>query len=490
MRCGLILIALILLSPLVSSEEIYVPDDHGTIQEALHAALDGDTVIVRPGTYTENIDFMGKAVTLASECGVDLTVIDGGRAGSVVLFSSGEKPDSIIEGFSLINGSGTLDNSNLLGGGICCRNGSSPTIRSNRITDNKALFGGGIACNDSSSPLIAGNTIARNIADEAVGYGGGIACMYGSSPTIKGNVIAGNLAGYFGGGVYSSLGTPLLTDNIIAGNRAKSSSWGFGGGIFLVGDDLSLNMIGNTIADNSAARKGGGIFCWYGISLTAKNTIVHGNDAAHGTQIYLGAHFDDMPCSLAISHSDVEGGEGEVYLEPNCTLDWDAGSMIDADPLFVAREEDDFHITFDSPCRSAGDRNAPGLSDLDFEGDPRTGLFAFPDMGADEFHTHFYVNGSVANGNDATAVVIGWPGTNPVMVITGSGVRATPDSTPFGNFWLMPPWDHRVHFNPIPDNGARIIERVVATGLPAGTQIPIQALVGTELSNLCVVTIE
>jgi len=158
--------------------------------------------------------------------------------------------------------------------------------------------------------------------------------------------------------------------------------------------------------------------------------------------------------------------------------------------LFVDSSSGDYHITFDSPCRSAGDRNAQFIPDSDFEGDPRIGLFAFPDIGADEFHTHFYVNGTVSNGSSARGVIIGWPKTNPVMLISGSGVLPTPDFTPFGDFWLLPPWDHRVHFNSMPDTGVLIIDRVVATGLPPGTQVPFQALVGTELSNLWVVEIE
>ena len=37
---------------------IWVPDDYPTIQGAIDAALDGDTVIFRPGTYVENINFL------------------------------------------------------------------------------------------------------------------------------------------------------------------------------------------------------------------------------------------------------------------------------------------------------------------------------------------------------------------------------------------------------------------------------------------------
>jgi len=54
----------------------------------------------------------------------------------------------------------------------------------------------------------------------------------------------------------------------------------------------------------------------------------------------------------------------------------------------------------------------------------------------------------------------------------------------------MPPWNNRVHFDAMPDNGVKVIDRVVSTGLLPGTTIPVQALVGTELSNLWIITIE
>jgi hypothetical protein len=56
---------------------IKVPADYPTIQQALDAATGGDTILIAPGTYPENIDFLGKAIALASEQGPGVTVIDG-----------------------------------------------------------------------------------------------------------------------------------------------------------------------------------------------------------------------------------------------------------------------------------------------------------------------------------------------------------------------------------------------------------------------------
>ena len=71
---GIAISLLVLIS--TNAATIYVPDDYPTIQGAINAAVDFDTIIVRPGTYVENIDFAGKAITVKSEDGPDVTVID------------------------------------------------------------------------------------------------------------------------------------------------------------------------------------------------------------------------------------------------------------------------------------------------------------------------------------------------------------------------------------------------------------------------------
>ncbi|MBJ6725341.1 chitobiase/beta-hexosaminidase C-terminal domain-containing protein [Geomesophilobacter sediminis] len=168
---------------------INVPADMATIQAAIDAAYNGDTVLVAPGTYLENIDFHGKNITVTSSGGADATIIDGNRNGSVVSLVSGETRASVLDGFSIRNGSASYN-----GGGIYVGN-SSPTITNNKVYGNTGDFGGGIAVY-FGSPSIRNNSIYQNSGD----WGGGIS-LTGSTTVaeVTGNSIYQNRASNGGG---------------------------------------------------------------------------------------------------------------------------------------------------------------------------------------------------------------------------------------------------------------------------------------------------
>ena len=154
-------ILLLLVMPISGlAAEIQVPSQFATIQAAIDASQDGDTIVVQPGTYTENIDYKGKAITLTSTNPLDLTIvastiIDGNMNGSVVIFDSEETPNSVLTGFTIRNGSGTLlADGKRYGGGIYIGLQSIPTIRRNKIINNTADIGGAIYIHGNSLPAI------------------------------------------------------------------------------------------------------------------------------------------------------------------------------------------------------------------------------------------------------------------------------------------------------------------------------------------------
>jgi parallel beta-helix repeat protein len=263
--------------------DLQVPQDYPTVQAAINAADDWDTVIVAPGTYTENINFNGKSITVRSENPEDLntvqaTIIDGGADGSVVTFESQETAAATLAGFTIRNGSGLYN-----GGGILCYDRSNPTIMNNVITGNMVVdgHGGGIGC-WNSSPTIISNTITGNTAAD----GGAISCDHSCSATIRGNTIRDNVTsgeGFGGGGIVCTHSSPLIENNVISKNTASG-----GGGINLLYS--SPTIVGNTIVENMAGVSGGGggimVDCCYASPLIEDNVIRGNRTEGGGGGIY------------------------------------------------------------------------------------------------------------------------------------------------------------------------------------------------------------
>ena len=144
-------------SGVASAEVLLVPDQFETIQSAIDAAVTGDIVQVQPGVYNENIDFLGKAITVTGES-PDNTIIDGtGLSGPVVRFASEENADSRLELVRISRGSGELVSDPVFGdvkcgGGIIVRS-ATPTVFGCEIEFNTAWGGAGM-CNVAGSPRV------------------------------------------------------------------------------------------------------------------------------------------------------------------------------------------------------------------------------------------------------------------------------------------------------------------------------------------------
>ncbi len=150
--------------------------DYTVIQTAINNAVNGDTIVVYPGVYIENLDLMGKTLMLSStylynpaDSIVWQTVIDGDSAGSCILANKGEQ-DLIINGFTITNGTGYNDYEKYYrGGGIFIKEGTA-LIQNCIIQKNFSSSGGGINAR-SSIVTLSGNIIRFN---HATGAGGGI----------------------------------------------------------------------------------------------------------------------------------------------------------------------------------------------------------------------------------------------------------------------------------------------------------------------------
>ncbi|MBL7148511.1 MAG: T9SS type A sorting domain-containing protein [Candidatus Cloacimonetes bacterium] len=354
---------------------INIPADQPTIQEGINVAVNGDTVLVQPDTYYENINYNGKNITVASlfyttqdTSYISQTIIDGDSIDSVVTFASGEDSTAVLYGFTITNGY-----SYAYGGGIYCNNNSSPSLLNVTIIDNTANdYGGGICCCDSSNTIIENVIITGNSANFD---GGGISCLDYSSPSLT-NVIISDNSAFIGGGISCRVNSsPTLTNVTISGNSADGA-----GGIHCNNSSPTLTNV--TISDNSASYSGGGISCnWY-CSPNLQNVTISGNSASSGGGIfcYWNSNPTLMNCilwnnspeeicfssyndqnSITISYSDIQGGEAGIVTNNNGTVNWLEGN-IDEDPLFVGTGEHPYSLLEGSPCIDAGIPDTTGLN--------------------------------------------------------------------------------------------------------------------------------
>lgn len=462
MRFILILSILLLIPHAVSAKDIHVPKDYPTIQQAIDAAMDGDRVLVAPATYHENINYKGKAVTLKSEEGPAVTIIDGNRLGSVVTINNGETLTSVLDGFTITNGYESFGN----GGGIYCALQSSPTITNCVLAYNEAVaLGGGMVCHGLCSPKITKCTFIGNIAR---GYpegaqGGGLSCMLLSNATVTDCLFIGNEA-RDGGGIDCSGSFVRITNCLFLQNRADN----VGGAVFCSGCDPTITNC--TMVENSAAS--GGALVLAGLYLPSypvlTNCIMWDNDP-NEIKVFIG--------KPTITYSAVTGG-------------WPGVGNIDEDPFFVDPAGGDIHLTYPSPCRNAGNNSAvPPSVREDFEGDLRI-ADGTVDMGCDEFHTHLYYTGDASPGKIVEVKLVGLPGTAPVGLCVGSGVLDPPLPSAWGDWYLAFPITGPVDLGAIPSpDGILIISGAIPATPPAPYDLPLQALVGDELTNLTVVEV-
>ncbi|MFO7897056.1 MAG: FlgD immunoglobulin-like domain containing protein [Candidatus Cloacimonadales bacterium] len=155
--------------------------DFVNIQDGIYEAVDNDTILVHPGVYYENIDFLEKDLTITSlnlttndSLYISNTIIDGNQTGSCVVIENVN--NGLLQGFTLRNGTGTLHPNTLrIGGGVLIEN-SSCIIKNNNITEN--VSGGGIFVHNNSFVFLQGTSIYRNFSK--IG-GGGVFITYDSN---------------------------------------------------------------------------------------------------------------------------------------------------------------------------------------------------------------------------------------------------------------------------------------------------------------------
>ncbi|MBC8277255.1 MAG: right-handed parallel beta-helix repeat-containing protein, partial [FCB group bacterium] len=389
---------------------LHVPSEYATIQAAIDASSDGDTVLVEDGIYTGNgnyyIDFGGRAIVVTSENGPENCIIDCENQGRGFNFQSGEDSVSVVSGFTITNGwvghggafyildnsSPKIDNCHIIdnsasgnGGGIRIED-SDPIIRNCLISGNSSttMSCGGISCSSSNAAIE--NCIIEYNSGPSAGGGGFFSGQF-STPTVRNCTIRSNTANK-GGGILVYAQSDINLENCAIDSNNASGADGDGGGIYVsVGCDAHIANC--TLSGNTAQYQGGGI-CVYMGNLYLENSIIT-NSIGEG-----GIYFDNPYPATSIAYSDFNGNENGAFTG-NVPADLgaisttnvngdpcDVFSNIFLDPLFNTNPDSAYRLTEDSPCIDAGD--PAGLLDPD-------GTVA--DMGA-----YYFWHDSTATGPD------------------------------------------------------------------------------------------
>jgi len=331
---------------------INVPAGQPNIQAGINAAINGDTVLVQPGTYYENINFNGKNITVASmflmtkdTSYISQTIINGNQNGSVVTFNHNESKNALLFGFTVTNGLANI------GGGVYCLN-ANPTFKYLKIVKNKGTSSGGGFIVSNSNSVFENVIFSENISD---GYGsagqGGIS---DKTITFINCIFKSHISNKKGGLFYTSCNTVFVNTTITA----------------------------------NTANYEGIIYIREGHYLTIQNSIIY-NNTPNLLKFLNGG-------TASVSHSDIQNGQGAFS---GANLIWSDGNITD-DPVFLDPSTNNFTLNPLSPCIDMG-LNDPVLPEFDLNGNPRIN-FGYVDMGAYEFQqqTGQYLVLNYPNGNE------------------------------------------------------------------------------------------
>ena len=295
------------------------------ITDALASAMEGDTILVATGIYTENV-VLSQTVTLQGGWNLDFsirhlevfssTIVPDNPSYSVVaiLGDSGDPAAvaPILDGFVIRGGRAELGGNHggglriidshalvisntirgnsafFLGGGIWVQRGA-PQLAGNRVEDNLSVgpgnnnaYGGGIQLENARARLMD-NLISGNVVSGTQAYGGGLDVV-GSVVTLVGNQVFSNTArgdtrGVGGGISIQSNAVISLSKDLVYANNA----WGDGGGLWNDGQMLldSITIQAN-IADSDLDGSGDGGGIYNSETLTISKVLIAGNRAIGG----------------------------------------------------------------------------------------------------------------------------------------------------------------------------------------------------------------
>ncbi|MBN1391347.1 MAG: S8 family serine peptidase [Sedimentisphaerales bacterium] len=270
------------------------------------------------------------------------------------------------------------DNVAAIGGGLYW-SWSDPQIKDCNFIGNLAYHGGG-ALSVGGKAIVTASNFNANEATAIAGRGAGI-CFLGTNAEIVDCTISNNDANGSGGGIYISNkningeqiageNTVLVKNCLIAGNFASRDGGGISANWHSDPNIVNCTIVNNAVTGTGVGTGyGGGLGCFYGNYTNVVNCIFRSNSAQRGPQIAIGTGFEyfKLPSTVNVSYSDVQSGQSYVFVDEDCTLNWNAGN-IHINPLFVTGPLGDFYLSQiaagnlqNSPCVNTGSASAASL---------------------------------------------------------------------------------------------------------------------------------
>lgn len=255
-----------------ASETIYVPDDYPAIQEAVDAASSGDTIIVRDGTYIENVNVNQDHLTIQSESGAESTIVQA-TSSAYYVFDVRGADNVTISGFTLKSARGlslnassqnTVTNNTFIGGGLIVIGSYSNTVSSNSVNAKPLVYlentSGEVITDAGQIVLVQCTDIVVKQVDVSNTFVG--IELYETSATTVSNVVAnqndiGILLWYSSRNTFSNNSVSLNNlygfdldnspDNTLINNTISNN----GTGVFLVNRSTQNYIYLNNLVDNS-----------------------------------------------------------------------------------------------------------------------------------------------------------------------------------------------------------------------------------------------
>ena len=266
-----------------------VPYDYATIQAAINASTTGDVVCVGSGSYAENIDLDGRAVTVEGTDGSDWTTIEGDGTGPVVTINSGEGLDTVLSGFTITGGAAAA------GAGVYVVS-ASPTLSNLYITGNTCSAS---TCRGTGLYLSVSNAVVDEVSAS------------GNTATVTS--LASGIGAYFGNT------NATVTDSQFDGNMVTCAANVYGTGLTVYDDNGGTPTFSNvtvdenitTLTSSSAGNQYGSMYV-YNTGASFDEISVSANEGYDGYNVW-SSGVTEYYSTANWTHARVDGNIADTY---------------------------------------------------------------------------------------------------------------------------------------------------------------------------------